>query len=193
MVGGELRGRRFRGPVTRGTRATSDRVREALASALDARDAFAGARVLDLFAGTGALTFEALSRGARHAVAVERDRRAATSIRRSAAELGLRDRVRVLGLDLRRDPREIAARLGREGGPYDLVLADPPYDEVECVAPLIRALAAAAGLAPDALVAIEHASRQAPEDLRGLASVARYEYGDTAVWLLTARHGETDG
>lgn len=148
--------------------------------------------MLDLYAGTGALAFEALSRGASRAVLVDRDRRAIAAARRAATELGLADRVRLITLDLGRDPARAAERLAREaGGAYDLVLADPPYAEVDRVPPLLEALAARGAVAPDALVALEHATRQPPAALHGLASIASYEYGDTAVLLAALQPGDT--
>lgn len=105
----------------RGTRPTSDRVREALFNVLTARRDLAGAAVLDLYAGSGALGLEALSRGAARALLVESDRRAAAVIAENIAALGLPGAV------LRRAP--VAAVLaGGADTPVDLVLADPPYD-----------------------------------------------------------------
>ena len=184
IVGGDLSGRRFAGPKGDGTRPTSERVREALGSALSARGCLVGAHVLDLFAGTGALAFEALSRGAASAVLVEGDKRAARAIGESARALGLGARTRVLCLDLAGRPATVARRI--EGArPYDLVLADPPYADVDLVAPLIEALADAGALAADAVVALEHARRHPPSALGRLASLAEYRYGDTAVRLLS--------
>ncbi|MBP7683736.1 MAG: RsmD family RNA methyltransferase, partial [Deltaproteobacteria bacterium] len=96
IVGGTLGGRRFDGPPSDLTRPTSERVREALASALDARDAIRDVRVLDLFAGTGALAFEALSRGATDACLVERDPRVVKAAQQSIAALGLGERCVVV-------------------------------------------------------------------------------------------------
>lgn len=183
IVGGELGGRRFRGPPPGATRPTAERVREAVASALDARDAIAGRVVLDLFAGTGALAFEALSRGATRAVLVERERRVATAADRSAGELGLASRVRVLVLDLARDP-DRAAELCARSGPFGLVFLDPPYAEVDAVPALLDALIAAGAIEPGAKIVIEHAARDAAPVVQGLASVAAYRYGDTAVTML---------
>jgi 16S rRNA (guanine966-N2)-methyltransferase len=123
VVGGDLRGRPLFAPRGSGTRPTSDRVREALFSILDARyGGVEGASVLDLFAGTGALGIEALSRGAASATFVESDERVLGVIRRNVASLGLSDRATVLRGDaLRLSP----SRLTR--GPFSLLLADPPY------------------------------------------------------------------
>ena len=89
VIGGQLAGRRFGAPSGRGTRPTSDRVREALSSALESRGAFGDAVVLDLFAGTGALSFEALSRGAASAVLVDRDSRAIRELHEAEAQGGI--------------------------------------------------------------------------------------------------------
>jgi 16S rRNA (guanine966-N2)-methyltransferase len=100
IVGGTLGGRRIAPPSGNLTRPTSERVREALASALEARDAIADARVLDLYAGTGALGFEMLSRGAAKLVCVERDARMAEHIRRGAQSLDVSGQVEVLREDV---------------------------------------------------------------------------------------------
>ena len=186
IVGGRLGGRRFAGPSGSGTRPTSERVREALASALVARGAVEGAHVLDLFAGTGALGFEMLSRGAARLVAVDASRRVVRALERSASELGVSDDVRAVALDLLGDPAAVAARLGEIGGgePFSLVMADPPYAEVADVPDLLRALRAADVLTTDALFVLEHATRAAPELGPGLASIKQYQYGDTSIQLL---------
>ncbi|MBX3269631.1 MAG: RsmD family RNA methyltransferase [Sandaracinaceae bacterium] len=180
IVGGALSGRRFGGPASDATRPTSERVREAIGSALDARGWIAGARVLDLYAGTGAMAFEALSRGALDAVLVESARRVARAIEESAVELGLAARARVVVADLDAPPAPWAARLEARAS---LVFVDPPYAKVARVAPLLAALAAAGALAPDAIVVIEHARRHPPDLPLGFDEVSRYRYGDTAVLL----------
>lgn len=133
IVAGEYRGRRLTAPSGEGTRPTSDRVREALFSILGP---LAGLRVLDLFAGTGALGLEALSRGAEHATFVERDRRALAALRHNLEALGVpADAARV-------HPRDAAAFLRdavRRDDKYDLVLLDPPYRDVDRLAPVLDA------------------------------------------------------
>ena len=117
VVAGAIKGRRLQGPRGRTTRPTSDRVREALFQVLEP---VAGARVLDLYAGSGALGIEALSRGAAEAVFVERDRRAAELIARNLEAVGVAARV---------EQRDAFAFLeDRRAGRFDLVLIDPPYD-----------------------------------------------------------------
>jgi 16S rRNA (guanine966-N2)-methyltransferase len=116
VVAGEFRGRRLAAPRGTRTRPTADRVREALFSMLGD---VSGARVLDLYAGSGALGIEALSRGAHSAVFVERDPRAVAVIERNLASLGLEEQV----------VRQDAVRfLARAEGTFDLVFCDPPYD-----------------------------------------------------------------
>jgi 16S rRNA (guanine966-N2)-methyltransferase len=193
IVGGALGGRRVRAPAGAGTRPTSDRVREAVASVLEARGAIDGAVVLDLYAGTGALAFEALSRGAARAVCVESDRRAAAAIARGAEELGLRARVTVVGVALGpRLPRPALERLRAALGPAgaSLVFADPPYALVDHVPPLLAALSGASLVAPGAWVVLEHATRRPPGGpLAALSVEGAYRYGDTAVLLARASAG----
>lgn len=141
--------------------------------------------MLDLYAGTGALAFEALSRGADSAVLVERDRAVARVLAESATELGFAPRVRVEVLDLHTATRSLTDRLRRLGGrPFELVFVDPPYVDVDQAIPVLRALIDAGLLAQDAVVVLEHAKKKPPGDLGPLACVAGYEYGDTAVALL---------
>jgi 16S rRNA (guanine966-N2)-methyltransferase len=119
IIAGEWRGRTIEAPPGQGTRPTADRVRETLFSMLASRlGSFDDLRVADLFAGSGALGFEALSRGAASATFVESDARAAAAIRRNADKLGAAAKVRVIG-------RSAVALLRLE--PFDLILADPPY------------------------------------------------------------------
>ena len=183
IVGGELGGRRFAGPSGTTTRPTSERVREALASALEARGAIRGARVLDLYAGTGALAFEAISRGAECALLIDRDKRAVTAFAKSAKELGIATRIKTACLDLKTDPRQIAKKLLGLAEGFDLVFADPPYADIDHVAPLIDAMIEEGLLDEDAFVVIEHAKRQAPKTLGRLALIAEYTYGDSAIAL----------
>ncbi len=183
IVGGSLRGRRFEGPVDDRTRPTSDRAREGIASALLARDLIAHRSVLDLYAGTGALAFEALSRGAANAVLVERDRNVLRALRRSVATLDLAERTELLSLDLNREtsPEEIC-RLG----PFGLVFADPPYAGTERFAPLLGQLMALGALSNEAAVVLEHSQStpfEVPEHLP-LSLEASYRYGEAAFELL---------
>lgn len=153
IVAGVAGGRRLRVPPA-GTRPTSDRVREALFSALAARLDFAGLRVLDLYAGSGALGLEALSRGAEFALLVESDRKAGAVIRANLAELGLP------GAELRAG--SVAAVLATPpADPFDLVFADPPYDLGVAAVEADLAALAHGWLAPEALVVVERSARGA--------------------------------
>jgi 16S rRNA (guanine966-N2)-methyltransferase len=172
VVAGRFGGRRLQAPRGRDTRPTSDRVREALFAMLGPLE---GGRVLDLFAGSGALAIEALSRGAAVATLVERDRRAIEVIRANLAalELGV-DQARVVHAPARAALRDASAR----GDAYDLVLLDPPYREAPALGrELSQALPAV--LAPDARVVAE-SDRRAPLALE-LPVVRERRYGDTLI------------
>jgi 16S rRNA (guanine966-N2)-methyltransferase len=184
IVAGSWRGRRLASPAGDGTRPTSDRVREALGSVLDARGALEGGCVLDLFAGTGALGLEALPRGATELVAVEHERHALKCLRENVAALGAGDRCSVLALDLLGPRAAVCSRLQHESpSPYSLVLADPPYALAAEAAQLISDLHARGVLAPDAMIALEHAASQPLPPPAALHQLARYTWGDTAVAL----------
>ncbi|MER7449696.1 16S rRNA (guanine(966)-N(2))-methyltransferase RsmD [Nocardia beijingensis] len=177
IVAGTAGGRRLRVPPS-GTRPTSDRVREALFSALDARLDFAGARVLDLYAGSGALGLEALSRGAEHALLVESDRKAAAVVRGNIADLGL------TGAELRVATVASVLQLGGAGD-VDLVFSDPPYavDDAAVLADL-SALVERGWLRPGALVVLERSARS-PETPwpAGFVPAKSRRYGETRIEL----------
>jgi 16S rRNA (guanine966-N2)-methyltransferase len=178
VVAGRLGGRRLHAPPGEGTRPTSDRVREALFSALGALD---GEAVLDLFSGSGALAIEALSRGAEHAVLVERDARAAAVIRRNLAELGLGEREAALR---RRDALKALRDARQAGETYDLVFIDPPYRLAAGLGPDLAA-ALVPVLARGARV-VGESDRRAPLDLPGLRTTFERRYGDTLLRIHTA-------
>ena len=157
----------------KGTRPTTDRVRESLFNVLDARLDFDGAVVLDLYAGSGALGLESLSRGARSALFVESDRRAAAVISRNVAELGVRGAV------VRCAP--VSVVLAGAGRPADLIFADPPYEvratEVESH---LAALASGGWLAEDAIAVIERGTGGPVLNWpAGWESYKERRYGDT--------------
>jgi 16S rRNA (guanine966-N2)-methyltransferase len=163
-----------------GTRPTSDRVREAIFSSLEARDAIDGSAVLDLYAGSGALGLEAASRGAAEVVLVEKAKVAADVCRRNAdavsrAMRGTGPRIRVV-------VRAVASYLESAAGGFDLVFIDPPYDLGETA--LARDLALLAPLlSGDAVVVVERSSRS-PEPAwpDGIAPERRRDYGETTLW-----------
>ena len=173
IIGGSAGGRRLETPKGDATRPTSDRVREALFSAVESWcGTLAGLRVLDLYAGSGEL-----SRGAAHALLVERDRRTAAVISTNVRALGLTGARVVTGA-----VRTVLASAPDQ--PYDLVLADPPYplddDEVEAD---LAALVEHRWLAPDALVVVER-GRRSPEPAWpvGFTGQRRRKYGETTLW-----------
>ena len=171
VIAGTLRGRRFQAPPGRDTRPTSDRVRESIFDLLGPRPR--GGRVLDLFAGSGALGIEALSRGATFACFVESDRRAGRILRENLAALGLADRARVSSADA----------LGRTAwpeGPFDLILADPPYGCPDLEALAVRV---AARLAPGGAFVLECAAGDPRPAVSGLALRKDRRYGSTSVIL----------
>lgn len=145
---------------------------------LEAAGAIRGARVLDLYAGTGALSCEAMSRGALHATLVETSREALAVLQHNLASLGLEARTTVLAMPVDRAGKRLAG-----GEPFDLVLADPPWDLVGSGdAPrAIAACIAAASLSGGACVVLEHAARTEAPTLEGLALDDARRYGDTAL------------
>lgn len=179
IIAGIAKGRRIAVPPGRGTRPTSDRAREGIFSTVGSLlGPFDGLRVLDLYAGTGAVGLEALSRGAAHALLVESDPRAARVIRANIRSLGL------AGAELVVDRVERVLRVRVPAEPYDFVFADPPYamGESEVIETLER-LRDGGWLAPDALVAVERGSRGG--DLvwpAGFEAERVRRYGEAVVW-----------
>ncbi|GAB4000499.1 16S rRNA (guanine(966)-N(2))-methyltransferase RsmD [Nocardioides marmoraquaticus] len=182
LIGGTAGGRRLRTPPGAATRPTTDRVREALFSSLESSlGGLDGLRVLDLYAGSGALGLEALSRGAALLTAVEHDRRTARLVEANARDVGLGP-VEVLAQPVGR------ALAAPPRAAYDLVLADPPYDvpDVE----LAQALALLVGqgwVAPGGTLVVERSARS-PEPAwpDGLEPQRRKAYGETALWYVRA-------
>ncbi|MFS0893562.1 16S rRNA (guanine(966)-N(2))-methyltransferase RsmD [Microbacterium sp. 179-I 3D3 NHS] len=178
IIAGSARGVRLQVPGS-GTRPTSDRVRESLFGALEALDAVDGARVLDLYAGSGALGLEALSRGAAGVDLVERGRQAAAIIRRNATTVAQSAGERVA----RVHEVSVSAFLSRSAGPYDLVFSDPPYD-LDDAAMTADLVALAPLLSTDAIVVVERARRSTSPDVgaAGLVLFREKVYGDTTLW-----------
>ena len=170
IIAGTHRGRRLAVPAGSATRPTADRAREGMFSSLLSLTDLEGARFLDLYAGSGALGLEALSRGAGRAVLVDSDERALAALRANAASLGL--------------PAEVVAQpverfLSGESEPYDVVVLDPPYDlDVEPVLELLVPWVAA-----DGVVAVERRSRgPAPAWPQGLEGLRSRRYGEATLW-----------
>ncbi|HTM86028.1 MAG TPA: 16S rRNA (guanine(966)-N(2))-methyltransferase RsmD [Mycobacterium sp.] len=180
IIAGVAKGRRIAVPA-RGTRPTSDRVRESLFNVLTARLDLSGCAVLDLYAGSGALGLEALSRGAASALLVESDQRAATVITDNIAALGLP------GATLRRGSVAAVLATGTEA-PVDLVLADPPYDVgADELGALLALLTGHGWTAPGTVVVVERPAASPPIDWPdGWAGWPARRYGDTRLELAEA-------
>lgn len=171
IIAGSLKGRQLKAPTWPGLRPTSDRLRETLFNVLGPR--VSGARVADVFAGTGAVGIEALSRGASHVVFVEQDARACRLIGDNLRACGVSGGYAIVARAWRQASADAAGR------PFDLVFLDPPYEFTE-IEDALRL--AALRVAPDGLVVLEHATRRdAPERLDGLVRSRRLVAGDSAL------------
>jgi 16S rRNA (guanine966-N2)-methyltransferase len=175
IIAGAYKGRRLATPRGETTRPTADQVRIALLDTL--MPWLPEARVLDLFAGAGGVGLEALSRGAAHANFVERDARAVQALRANVTTLGVERAARILRDDVRRGLRT----LSREGGRFDVVFLDPPYDGDD-VATTLEALGGVELLADDAVVVAQHLTKRAPaSSVGGLAAFRARRFGETTL------------
>jgi 16S rRNA (guanine(966)-N(2))-methyltransferase RsmD len=182
IIAGAYGGRRLLTPPGRDTRPTSDRVRESLFGTLDSLVDLDGSRFADLYAGSGAVGFEALSRGASHVLLVEAEPKAARLVRDNARALGAADAVRLV---MDRVERLLG---GVPPAPYDVVFADPPYAMPDAqVSEMLTALVAGGWLAEEAVVVVERSSRGTPLSwVDGLVPVftdaSGRRYGETTLW-----------
>jgi 16S rRNA (guanine966-N2)-methyltransferase len=187
IIGGSAGGRRLRTPPGDATRPTTDRVREALFSALEAEfGTLRGLRLLDLYAGSGAIALEAASRGAVGVTAVESDRRTARLVAENATALGLDVEVRA---------QPVAGVLGTPPAtPYDVVYLDPPYPmPAEEVAQALGLLVAHDWVQPGGAVVVERSARSVePTWPEGLERRRQKKYGETVLWYLR-RHPRGSG
>ncbi|MER7538184.1 16S rRNA (guanine(966)-N(2))-methyltransferase RsmD [Streptomyces sp. NPDC097704] len=178
VIAGSAGGRRLAVPPGNGTRPTSDRAREGLFSTWESFQGLAGARVADLYAGSGAVGLEALSRGAAHALLVEADPRAAKTIRDNVRSIGLP------GAELRTGRAEQIVTGPAPADPYDLVFLDPPYAvSDDDLREILLTLRAGGWLSEDALVTVERSTRGGefgwPEGFEPLRS---RRYGEGTFW-----------
>lgn len=179
IVSGSLKGRRLETPVGMATRPTADRVREAVFSILYGKTA--GACVLDLFSGSGALALESLSRGAESAVSVDSNPAAVSVIRRNMAHCGVEDRMAVIRWDIRTG----LGCLSQHPARYSLVFMDPPYAS-DLAGIAIAHLQAAGCVSPGAILVVEHSHQSIPEAIDGFCVLTdRRRYGKTLVSIFT--------
>ena len=175
IISGTHKGRTLKAPKWDGLRPTSDKLRGTLFNILQTR--IDGSKVLDVFAGTGAIALEALSRGAVSATCIESDRRAAALIAENAALCRESERCAII--------RDVAARAllkAIPGGPFDIIVLDPPYDYAD-----LESTVAAAGTqrAEGGIVVLEHASRVTPPQPAGLTLTRTVTSGDSALTFYT--------
>ncbi|MGQ0736536.1 MAG: 16S rRNA (guanine(966)-N(2))-methyltransferase RsmD [Acidobacteriota bacterium] len=175
IISGASRGRRLKPPDWTGLRPTSDKLRETLFNVVAPR--VADARVLDLFAGTGALGLEALSRGAAQAVFIDHDRRAVALVAENAARCGVGERCVIIRATVERALEQASAR-----GPFDLIFVDPPY-EFDAVSTVT---AAARALARGGLLVLEHTARRSAPQVDTARAVRTIRSGDSALTLFEA-------
>lgn len=177
VIAGALKGRRLQAPTWEGLRPTSDKLRETLFNILAPR--IPGARLVDAYAGTGAVGIEAISRGAAHVVFVERDRRAASLVETNLAHCGIVDRYAII-----RSAVANAFETLRTEPPFDIVFLDPPYDQVITdVLELTPALLSTAGI-----VVVEHARKQPPpRRIEGLERTREVRSGDSGLAFYTVK------
>ncbi len=169
IIAGDMRSRKLKAPEGMDTRPTADRVKEALFSILQGR--LYGARVLDLYAGSGALALEALSRGAESAVLVDCASKACQAISENIAALGCEGRAQLLRM---KDTAALAS-LEARGDAFDLIFLDPPYRMD--TAPVCRALLKSGLLRPGGMIVIEHGRETPPRIDAPLAMTDHREYG----------------
>ncbi|BBO85158.1 methyltransferase [Desulfosarcina ovata subsp. sediminis] len=178
VISGRFRGRRLVAPAGMGTRPTTDRIRESLFNILG--PGLHSKQVLDLFAGTGALGIEALSRGAAAAVFVDQAKAALATIRRNLRQLQLEGVTRVLQWDIRKNLN----CLKHERHRFNLVFMDPPY-ETQAVVPALTALLQCGAMADDARVIVEHSRRESLDPIpAGLILSDQRQFGKTLVSFL---------
>lgn len=181
VIAGTLKGRRLKSPSWDGLRPTSDKLRETLFNLLAPR--VPGARALDVYAGTGAIGIEALSRGASHVTFVESDRRASALIAANLASCGIEAGYSILPVTAAKAFHMFATSTAFV--PFDLILLDPPYDRppADSLADLDRLLA------PGGWVVLEHASRTLTPARQGaLQRIRDLKSGDSSLALYTCQH-----
>ncbi len=175
VIAGAYKGRRLTAPSGMATRPTADRIKESIFNIL-AGDIIKK-RVLDLFAGTGALGIEALSRGASFAVFVDKQKAALAAIQKNIRNIGLKDRTRIVKGDLLRNIRLLQSYTQ----PFDLVFMDPPY-EINALNPVLSLLVISGVLSQDARIVVEHSIQESVEPVpEGLILTDQRQFGKILV------------
>jgi 16S rRNA (guanine(966)-N(2))-methyltransferase RsmD len=173
VIGGQARGRRLKVPKGQSLRPTSARVKEALFNILS-RD-LAGAKILELFAGTGNVSIEALSRGAAEALLIDSSTKSSNAIQENLRRLGLADRSQIWIMPVRRAVKLLAGR----GATFDIIFLDPPYEQ-RWISSTLALLAEGRLLRPTGILVAEHSIREKPEPCYGsLVSYDQRKYGST--------------
>ena len=183
VIAGTHRGRRLCRPQGSAIRPTSDRVREALFSIIGNR--LVNSRFLDLYAGTGAVSIEAVSRGAAHVACVESDVEALKLLRRNVVDCGIAEHMTIYAHRV----QHFLDRPDRWEGPYHIMFADPPYAMTHEFTTLLSETVTSRLCAADAWLIIEHANKTSVPSSLGCATRTRhYRYGDTALSLYSMSH-----
>lgn len=177
IVGGNFRGRTISAPSSNSIRPTTDRTRESLFNILGNRVSFDGKRVIDLFAGTGALGLEAMSRGCSYGLFVEESVEGRGLLRTNIEALGLQGHTRIFKRD--------ATKLGEAGTvqPFDLIFLDPPYGK-GLGERALQALVSGNWLSPEATIVLEERTDALPENVEGFDTQDRRIFGDTAILIM---------
>jgi 16S rRNA (guanine(966)-N(2))-methyltransferase RsmD len=178
IITGTAKGRRLRSPRGRDVRPTADRVKESIFNILG--NQWENTNVLDLFAGTGNLGLEAISRGARHVCFVEKSRASLKILRENVSSCGFASRATILGMEVRR----ALNLLGRRRESFRVIFADPPYGR-GWVEKILREILIQGVLSPEGVIVMEHASHEPlARDLEALTLLERKTYGETVVSFL---------
>jgi 16S rRNA (guanine966-N2)-methyltransferase len=184
IIAGEYRSRRIHTPDNDKTRPTTDRSRESLFNVLENLMDLEGIRVLDLFAGSGAVAFEALSRGAEEAVLVEKDRTAINSIRINAEDLEVEGQVKVISKDAYQSVSWL-------NGDFDLIFVDAPYRDIRSITELPKMLIESNLLRPNAIIAVEHSSHNQLTLPEGAKLIKNLKVGEATFTIFARESSET--
>jgi 16S rRNA (guanine966-N2)-methyltransferase len=188
VIGGQERGRKLAAPHGKCTRPATARVRASIFSRLASRNAIAGARVLDIFAGSGSFGLEALSRGASDVVFIDRAHEAAAAIGHNLRQLGLLDRGRIITADFRRALRQLAAASERFG----LIFVDAPFG-ADSTAEVLALIASLGLLAPHGLMVTRQFHRTPPPEAPGIECINLAKIGDHRIALYRQLHSDEAG